>query len=70
MSDELSTAENFFEEALIDLMTERDMSERGMSIGVQESSSGALSATPPLLKQYHPDRLRKDDLSSEMTLPL
>jgi hypothetical protein len=46
MSDELSTAEKIVEEVLIDLMIERVMLERGMSIGVQESSSAALSASP------------------------
>jgi hypothetical protein len=34
MSDELSAAEKFFEEVLIDLMTDRVMSKHGMSIGV------------------------------------
>jgi hypothetical protein len=70
MSDELSAAEKIVEEVLIDLMTERVMSERGMSTGVQASSSGALQLPPPLLEQDHPDRLRKDDLSSETTSPL
>jgi hypothetical protein len=46
MSDELSAAEKFFEEVLIYLMTERVMSKRGMSTGVQASSLGELPASP------------------------
>jgi hypothetical protein len=46
MSDELSTAEKIIEEVLIDLMTERVMSERGMSTGVHASSLGALPSSP------------------------
>jgi hypothetical protein len=34
MSDELSVPEKIVEEVLIDLMTKRVMSERGISIGV------------------------------------
>jgi hypothetical protein len=45
MSDELSVAEKIVEEVLIDLITERVMSERGISTGVQTSSSGALPAS-------------------------
>jgi hypothetical protein len=46
MSDELSTAERVVEEVLIDLMTERVMSERGLSTGVQASSTRGLPASP------------------------
>jgi hypothetical protein len=46
MSDALSAAEKIVEEVLIELMTERVTSESGMSTGVQESSSGALPASP------------------------
>jgi hypothetical protein len=35
MSEELSAAEKAAEEVLIDLMTERVMPERGLSIGVE-----------------------------------
>jgi len=41
MLDELNIVEKVFEEVLIDLMTERVMLERGMSTGVQASSSEA-----------------------------
>jgi hypothetical protein len=46
MSDELSTAEKVVEEVLIDLMTERVMSERGLSTGIQASSMRGLQASP------------------------
>jgi hypothetical protein len=46
MSDELNTAEKVVEEVLIDLMTERVMSERRMSAGVQASSTGGVQASP------------------------
>ena len=46
MSNELSAAEKIVEEVLIDLMVERIMSERGISIGIQAFSSGILPASP------------------------
>jgi hypothetical protein len=46
MSEELSTAEKVHAEVLIDLMTERVMSERGLSIGVKASSMRGLLASP------------------------
>jgi hypothetical protein len=42
MSEELSAAEKAAEEVLINLMTEIVMSERGLSTGVQESSTRGL----------------------------
>jgi hypothetical protein len=39
MSDELSAVEKVVEEVLIDLMVERVMPEKRMSVGVQESST-------------------------------
>jgi hypothetical protein len=45
MSEELSIAEKAAEEVLIDLMTERVMSERGVSIGVQASLTRGLQAS-------------------------
>jgi hypothetical protein len=42
MSNELTAVEELVTEVLLDLMTERVMSERGVSIGVQESSMRAL----------------------------
>jgi hypothetical protein len=45
MSEVLSTAEKAVEQVLIDLMTERVMSERGVSTGVQSSSTRELQAS-------------------------
>jgi hypothetical protein len=45
MSKALSTAEKDVEEFLIDLMTERVMSEQGLSTGVQASSTRGLQAS-------------------------
>jgi hypothetical protein len=55
MSEALSAAEKVVEEVLIDLMTERVMSERGVSTGVQASSTRGLQPLHPLLEQDHPD---------------
>jgi hypothetical protein len=46
MSEALSAAEKAAEEFLIDLMTERVMSKRGVSTGVQASSMRGLQASP------------------------
>jgi hypothetical protein len=46
MSDKLNSVEKVVEEVLIDLMTERVMSERGLSAGVQASSTRGLQASP------------------------
>ena len=46
MSNELTAVEESVMEVLLDLMTERVMSERGVSTGVQESSTRGLSASP------------------------
>jgi hypothetical protein len=46
MSEALSAAEKVVEEVLIDLMTERVMSERGVSTGIQASSTRGMSASP------------------------
>jgi hypothetical protein len=46
MSDELNAAEKIVEEVLIDLMTERVMSECKISTGIHASSSGTLLASP------------------------
>jgi hypothetical protein len=45
MSDELTAVEESVMEVLLDLMTERVMSERGVSTGVQASSTRGLSAS-------------------------
>jgi hypothetical protein len=46
MSDKLNAAEKIVEEVLIDLMTERLMSERAMSKSIQVSSTRGLQASP------------------------
>jgi hypothetical protein len=46
MSNELSAAEESMREVLSSLRIERVMSERGMSIGVQDSSSRGVAASP------------------------
>jgi hypothetical protein len=76
MSDELSTIEKIVEEVLIDLMTERVMSEREMSAsiqassmrGVQASSStarGAGSSRPSVEKRTK----HRDDLANAKLIP-
>jgi hypothetical protein len=56
MSDELSVVENVVEEILTDLMAERVMSERRMSIGVQESLSGGVQDSPSTARSAGPSR--------------
>jgi hypothetical protein len=46
MSEELSATKKVVEEVLIDLMTKRFMSKRGLSTGVQDSSMRGLPASP------------------------
>jgi hypothetical protein len=46
MSDELTAVDESVTKFLLDLMTERVMSERGVSTGVQSSSTRGLSASP------------------------
>jgi hypothetical protein len=46
MSNELSAAKKFFDEVLIDLMTERVMLGWGLSTGVQASSTRNMQASP------------------------
>jgi hypothetical protein len=45
MSDEITTVEESVTKVLLDLMTERVMSERGVSTGVQASSTRGLSTS-------------------------
>jgi hypothetical protein len=45
MSDELSVVEKAVEDILIDLMTERVISKRGLSVGVQSSSTRIIQAS-------------------------
>jgi hypothetical protein len=46
MSEELSAFEEFVKEVLVDLRTEKVMSKRRMSAGVQASSTGGTQASP------------------------
>jgi hypothetical protein len=46
MSEELNAIKESVTEVLLDLMTERVMSERGLSTGVQASSTRGLPASP------------------------
>jgi len=46
MSNELTALEESVIEVLLDLMTERAMSERRISTGVQASSTGGVQASP------------------------
>jgi hypothetical protein len=70
MSDELNATEKIVEEVLIDLMTEKVMSERGILQVYRHRPREHCQLPPPLLEQDHPNCLRKDDLSSETTSPL
>jgi hypothetical protein len=56
MSDELNAVEKVVEEVLIDLMTERVMSERRMSVGVQASNPGGVQASPSIAHGVGPCR--------------
>jgi hypothetical protein len=69
MSDELSTAEKIVEEVLIDLMTERVMSERAMSASIQASLMRGLQASLSTASWSldHPDHQQKRELNTEMT---
>jgi hypothetical protein len=75
MSEELSTAEKAAEEVLIDLMTERVMSERGLSTGVQASSMRGLPASPSTARagpSRPADEKRtkhRDDLANAKLIP-
>jgi hypothetical protein len=73
MSDELSVVEKFFEEVLIDLMTERVMS---MSTGVHESSTRGWPASPSTAHGARPSRpsdekrtKHGDDLANPKLIP-
>jgi hypothetical protein len=46
MSDEFSTAKEYAREVLTSLRTERVMSERGLSTGLQASSMRGVQASP------------------------
>jgi hypothetical protein len=76
MSDELSAAEKIVEEVLIDLMTERVMSEREMSASIQASSTRGVQASPSTTRGVGSSRpsaekrtKHKDDLANVNLIP-
>jgi hypothetical protein len=75
MSDELSAAEKVVEEVLIDLMTERVMSERGLSTGVQASSTRGPQASPstaragPSRPTDEKQTKHRDDIANAKLIP-
>jgi hypothetical protein len=76
MSKELSALKESVKEVLIDLMTERFMSERVMSMGVQESSTRGVQASPLTAHGAEPSRpsvekrkKHKDDLENMKLIP-
>jgi hypothetical protein len=76
MSDELSVVEKVVEEVLIDLMTKRIMSERRMSVGVQESSTRGFQASPSTAHGVGPSRTttetrtkHRDDIANAKLIP-
>jgi hypothetical protein len=61
MSEELSALEESVKEVLTDLRTEKVMSERRMSAGVQASSTGGVQASPSTAhEQELPSRQRRE----------
>jgi hypothetical protein len=56
MSEEISALEESVKELLIDLMTERVMSERVMFVGVQESSMTGVQSSPSTARGVRPSR--------------
>jgi hypothetical protein len=76
MSEELSAVEESVKEVLIDLMTERVMSERVMSVGVQASSTRGVQASPSTAHGAGPSRpsaekrtKHRDDLANAKLIP-
>jgi hypothetical protein len=68
MSDKLTVVEESETKIFLNLMTERVMSERGVSIGIQASSTRGLSASPSTAHRARPSHERKtkhkDDLAN------
>jgi hypothetical protein len=66
MSDKLTAVEESVIEVLLDLMTKRVMSERGMSTRVQASLTRGVQASP-LTSQASTERRNKhkDDIANE-----
>jgi hypothetical protein len=75
MSDELTAVEESVTEVLLDLMTERVMSERGVSTGVQASSTRGLAASPSTARagpsrQVDEKRTKhRDDIANAKLIP-
>jgi hypothetical protein len=76
MSNELSIVEKVVEEVLIDLIAERVMSKRRMSIGVQESSTGGVQASPSTARAVGPSKTTTetrtkhiDDIANAKLIP-
>jgi hypothetical protein len=76
MLDELSVVEKVFEEVLIDLMVERVMSKRRMSIGVQASSTGGVQDSTSTSRGAGPSRTttktrtkNRDDIANAKLIP-
>jgi hypothetical protein len=75
MSDELTTIEESVMEFLLDLMTEIFMLERGVSIGVQASSTKGLPTSPSTARagpSWPVDEKRtkhRDDLTNAKLIP-
>jgi hypothetical protein len=65
MSDELTAVKESITEIMLDLMTERVMWERGVSIGVQASSTRGLETSPSMLETDQPDRPMRSILNTE-----
>jgi hypothetical protein len=57
MSKELSALEESAKEVLTDLRTEKVMSERKMSAGVQASSTGGVQASPSTVRRARTSRI-------------
>jgi hypothetical protein len=76
MSEELSALEESMKEVLVDLETEKFMSERRMSIGVQASSAGGVQASPSTARGAGTSKImtetrtkHRDDLVNAKLIP-
>jgi hypothetical protein len=76
MSEELNIVEESVKELLIDLMTNRVMFERVMSVGVQASSTRGVQASLLIARRSEPSRVvtekrtkHRDDLANAKLIP-
>jgi hypothetical protein len=76
MSKELNVVEEFLKEVLINIITERVMPERVMSVGVQVSSTRGVQASPSTAHRSRPSRIvtekrtkHRDDLENAKLIP-